>query len=740
MNRGLRQIVLLGMAFAGLSGGALAQPYQSLTLADVDGFTDDTRYPLGPLQAGAHGSAWWMPAAQPAHIVVTDDLHGKALRRSQTGTDQMDILHFPAVSNGVLRIQFEARASTAASRTLDIFLLPTTGGETCLLGWGTVSDQLCYYDGAAWIPVHGLDTNWHRIEMIVHLSGPQFPGWDLQVDDTLLATNLPWRNSHPLDTPYSRLRIGGIRGTSGTFADVDNLVITAEVLPGVVEELKLVTPRLADGQFSFAFATKPQREYVVQSATNAATPAWTPLDLVDGDGTEMRWTNPAPAAAMQFHRVAQQPPPGRADGYRGIWFTLGQFSQYGDKYSGGLGTYTANHLPLAVYAPAVNKTFFTYGGTVAGQRHLLIMASVYDHATGQVPRPTVVHDKNGVNDPHDNGSLTLDAAGYVWIFISGRARARPGFIYRSRAPYSVAEFDLIQSDEITYPQPWWVAGRGFLLLFTKYTAGRELYWQTSANGTNWSGHHKLAGLSGHYQVSGEYQGKICTYFNRHPGGSVDKRTDLYFLQTTDFGETWTTVDGTPVSVPVTTTNHPARVFDYASQGRLMYTCDLNFDAHGHPLLLYLTSRDHRPGPAGAPREWTLARWTGAQWLTHVICQSDHNYDMGSLYVLADRWVVIGPTQPGPQAWQTGGEMALWTSDDLGATWTLTRQITTNSLYNHTYARRPLNAADPFSVFWADGDPTQVTPSRLYFSNLEGTEVRQLPYVMPTLWATPERLP
>src|SRR6478609_829160 len=41
----------------------------------------------------------------------------------------------------------------------------------------------------------------------------------------------------------------------------------------------------------------------------------------------------------------------QADGYRGIWFTLGQFSQHGDKYSGGLGTYTANHNPMAVYSP-----------------------------------------------------------------------------------------------------------------------------------------------------------------------------------------------------------------------------------------------------------------------------------------------------------------------------------------------------------------------------------------------------
>jgi len=52
------------------------------------------------------------------------------------------------------------------------------------------------------------------------------------------------------------------------------------------------------------------------------------------------------------------------DGYRGIWFTLGQFSDapygrgswksfwdYGDKYSGGLGTYTAKHVPIAIYAP-----------------------------------------------------------------------------------------------------------------------------------------------------------------------------------------------------------------------------------------------------------------------------------------------------------------------------------------------------------------------------------------------------
>ena len=64
----------------------------------------------------------------------------------------------------------------------------------------------------------------------------------------------------------------------------------------------------------------------------------------------------------------------RDDGYRGIWFTLGQRSEFGDKYSGGLGTYTANHVPLAIYVAEVDNNFFVYGGATVGQRHMLALA------------------------------------------------------------------------------------------------------------------------------------------------------------------------------------------------------------------------------------------------------------------------------------------------------------------------------------------------------------------------------
>lgn len=168
----------------------------------------------------------------------------------------------------------------------------------------------------------------------------------------------------------------------------------------------------------------------------------------------MKWYMPAffvvlilSATSIHFACSAQDHP-GMAnktiDGYKGIWFTLNQFSAYGDKYSGGLGTYTAHHMPLAVYAPAVNKTFFVYGGTTGkNDRYLLCMIGSLDHNENTVSKPVVVHDKGGVDDPHDNPSLLLDPEGYLWVFVSGRGNARKGFKYRSKKPYDIQSFEQI---------------------------------------------------------------------------------------------------------------------------------------------------------------------------------------------------------------------------------------------------------------------------------------------------------
>jgi hypothetical protein len=431
----------------------------------------------------------------------------------------------------------------------------------------------------------------------------------------------------------------------------------------------------------------------------------------------------------------------RDDGYRGIWFTLGQFSEHGDKYSGGLGTYTAKHVPLAVYSKVADKTFFVYGGAKQGKRYLLAMASYYDHKLGVVPRPTIVHDKQGVNDPHDDPSIALDENGHIWIFVSGRGRKRPGFKYRSVEPLSTDAFELVSEEEMTYPQPWWVEGRGFVHLFTKYTGIRELYWNVSPDGRDWTEHQKLAGMGGHYQTSNRRGDRVITAFNMHPKGNVDQRTNLYFVQSPDMGKTWLTVEGQPVKTPMVDPACPALVRNFSAEGRLVYMKDINFDAQGNPIILVVTSAYHQPGPKGDPRIWTIAHWSGEKWKFHQVTQSTHNYDMGSLYVEPDgTWRIIGPTEPGPQRLGTGGEMAVWISRDQGTTWTKARDITHNSQFNHAYARRPVDANPDFYAFWADGNPDEFSTSRIYFTNREGDKLWRLPYDMNGEFAKPELLP
>lgn len=430
---------------------------------------------------------------------------------------------------------------------------------------------------------------------------------------------------------------------------------------------------------------------------------------------------------------------GRVDGYYGIWFTLGQYQmQYGDKYSGGLGTYTAKHRPLAYYAPEANKTFFVYGGAVPGTRHLLAMVSYFDHETGMVPKPMIVHDKRGVTDPHDNPSICLDDKGYVWVFVSGRGRSRPGFKYRSAEPYSIEKFDLIVEQELTYPQPVFIKGKGFFHCFTKYTAGRELYWETSPDGIQWSEDQKLAGFGGHYQFTEPCGERVATAFNWHPGGSVDKRTNIYFLQTDDFGRTWKNASGEVLQMPLDASDNPALIRDFAAEKRLVYIKDLRFDHDGSPVILHVVSQGSQPGPQNGLRVWSTARWVDDAWHFRDITISDHNYDTGSMYIEPDgTWKVIAPTEKGPQPYGTGGEVAVWTSTDKGDTWNKVRDVTRNSPLNHGYVRRAVNAHPDFYGFWADGNPFEFSESRLYFTNKEGDKVWRLPINMTGDMQRPE---
>lgn len=436
----------------------------------------------------------------------------------------------------------------------------------------------------------------------------------------------------------------------------------------------------------------------------------------------------------------------RMAGYRPIWFELNQKYQYGDKYSGALGTYTAKHHPLAIYSEVVDKTFFVYGGTKSPEsKYLLCMIGEYDHSSGLISKPLVVCDKMGVDDPHDNPSILIDDQGYIWVFVSGRGRVRMGFKYKSKKPFKIDGFEKITTQEMTYPQPKKMDS-SFFNFFTKYTGVRQLYIEKSKNGIQWSDDELLAAIpeqknekSGHYQISAQYQEKkIGTFFNRHPNGIVDLRTDLYYIESSDLGETWNTADQQPISIPVTEKNSPSRVEDYASLKKNIYLKDMVFDSNGRPICLYIRSNGHKPGPVSQPYEWCITKWNGSKWTTHSITTSDHNYDMGSLLFFNEDLYLVAPTAIGPQKWGVGGELQVWKSDDLGDHWIKERDLTHKSIMNHSYVRKSENFKAPFIFFWANGDAHQFSKSELFFGNLNG-EIWKLPYSMEKEYELPQKI-
>jgi len=443
----------------------------------------------------------------------------------------------------------------------------------------------------------------------------------------------------------------------------------------------------------------------------------------------------------------------KANGFKGIWY-MNQPSndKYVYKYSGGMGTYPANHRPFAIYAAAVDKTFFCFGGTDSQNSTLLHNVSYYDHRTGRVANPTIVLDKR-TTDAHDNPVISIDNEGYIWLFSTSHGTSRPSYISRSSEPYSIDKFEQVRSTELengvrkpfdnfSYFQVYHLADQGFIALFTKYKNGqRVIGFNTSADGETWNEWQVLAHIEeGHYQVSAERNGKIAVAFDYHPKGKgLNYRTNLYYLETVDFGETWRTASGEQVALPLTDKRNAALVNDYSDRGSNSYLLDIALDDDGRPFILTIVSKGYQAGPDNDPRTWTISSFDGEQWANEVVTSSDSNYDMGSVYLGESGKIrVVGPTEAGPQAYNPGGEVAVWESAGRGKPWTKIQQLTQNSNFNHNYVRRPRNHQPGFYGIWADGHGRKPSPSNLYFLNEEG-RVFKLPYRFDTDEAEPEPL-
>ena len=134
-----------------------------------------------------------------------------------------------------------------------------------------------------------------------------------------------------------------------------------------------------------------------------------------------------------------------------------------------------------------------------------------------------------------------------------------------------------------------------------------------------------------------------------------------------------------LKLPLTQTNNPALAYDSRADGQLVYLKDVNFDRNGQPVILFLTSKGFEPGPENGPRQWQTAA------LDRKGMGAPPFHDLGQqlrsrLALHRSRRHLAGdrPDRPGPQPYNPGGEMVMWTSTDEGQTWSKVKQLTRNS--------------------------------------------------------------
>lgn len=457
----------------------------------------------------------------------------------------------------------------------------------------------------------------------------------------------------------------------------------------------------------------------------------------------------------------------QVNGYHGIYYDLGQdasFTVGGQdykvaKYAGGLGTYPQQTAPIAVYDQASHKTFFVYGGTLPGQNSLKNMVGYYDHATGMMAKPRVVRSVGGT-DVHQNATLQIDAAGYLWVFAHSHGTSGSGNVYRSAAPGSINSFiDVTASSLLTslfpgnpdlaYGNPDIRPDGRVMEVHNIYGDGRAVHVATgqisgSGDAIVWNetstSDTRLMDFGGHYAISRRRGEKTGIVANWHNGG-LDHRTNLYYLESTDFGATWTTANGTTLPGALTSSSNPALVHTFNSNDELVYVKSLDFDANGKPVILFVTVPDgdnvgHDAGPhsgggydaIAGRRKVRTAHYNGSSWDIREVTTTDHNYDHGEIWVDDEgNWHVLGAFVDGPQEWGCGGDIALYSSGDQGATWTLDKQLTSAESLNMTYPRLVEDADDGFFALWADGDGwgEATSHSSLYFMTANGT-VYQMP--------------
>lgn len=332
----------------------------------------------------------------------------------------------------------------------------------------------------------------------------------------------------------------------------------------------------------------------------------------------------------------------------------------------------------------------------------------YDNAARSVSLPVLVHVKY-TDDPHDNAVIGMDADQHIYVMISGRSNVRGALLFRSREPNSIDAFDNVtpispkyadlhnaldhandfsrytgRKMQISYPKMFWMdADDGyFRLVFTDYCddsassgcGGRTLLTsKLILNGSEPAEYVDVQQISryiGNYAIASAAGEDVVVAFNLHLNGNVDDRTNLYYLHSTDSGETWLDLQNRELELPLTSANalNDIAVVEYHSEGEQVrnrvYLKDISFHNSGVnklPIILFTSIKDQLKGyqpRLNADIRLFSATAINEQWIFSEISQQvDHAYSTGMLHKAnAHSYAIIFPRSEYENA-LAGGSLA-----------------------------------------------------------------------------------
>ena len=252
------------------------------------------------------------------------------------------------------------------------------------------------------------------------------------------------------------------------------------------------------------------------------------------------WQCSSPWAQPPVHHLAP-----KDDGYRGIWFTLGQKSRVRRQVfrrPGHLHRQPRAHGHLRQGGEQdVFRLRRRQGGQAAPAGHGLVLRprarrrAAADHRARQAGRRTI-----------RTTTPACASTPRATLGVRQRPRPKPAGLHlpQHASPTASTQFelDLRAGDHLSaaavdrrpgLPAP----------VHQVHQAAASCTGAPARTARHWTPDQKFAGMGGHYQTSHQRGNRVITAFNMHPGGNVDKRTNLYFLQTDDMGRTWRNVAG-----------------------------------------------------------------------------------------------------------------------------------------------------------------------------------------------------